>query len=229
MRVPADSSRRVVLNITGSPQSTGSRDWEAFKGEWRGAFRRQADLATVAFEAQEGNPRPTGAAGTLLTVNVHDFRYLSPGARYGFGIMTGNAYIESSASFADLSTGTNFGTRSYSTTSSAWQGVFSAMTEKQVEALAAEMIREIRSASGPVSASSPAATPKASVTSAAPVGKTGDRSHDIERMGAVRECHPAPRAMIIAKGPGFENYSVTCLNGDALTLRCEAAGCRVLR
>ena len=48
--------------------------------------------------------------------------------------MTGNAFIKSKVQFRDLVTGDVLGKRSYDTTSTAWQGVFSAMTEKQVQA-----------------------------------------------------------------------------------------------
>jgi hypothetical protein len=69
---------------------------------------------------------------------------LSSGARFGFGVMTGNAYIDAKIQFADLKSGRPFGERSYNTRSTAWQGIFSAMTEKQVQAIAAEIAREVK-------------------------------------------------------------------------------------
>jgi hypothetical protein len=53
----------------------------------------------MTFDVQEGPPKPTGERGTLLDVHIDDYRYLTPGVRYGFGIMTGNAYIESRIRF----------------------------------------------------------------------------------------------------------------------------------
>jgi len=45
----------------------------------------------ASFTAQDGEPKPTGTPGTLLAVNIADFRLVSAGAHYGFGVMTGNA------------------------------------------------------------------------------------------------------------------------------------------
>ena len=45
--------------------------------------------------------------------------------------------------FADLKTGRAAGTRKYNTTSSAWQGIFSALTTKQVEGMCTEIVKEV--------------------------------------------------------------------------------------
>jgi outer membrane lipoprotein SlyB len=36
-------------------------------------------------------------------------------------------------------------------------------------------------------------------------------------------------ASFVAKGPGFETYSVPCTNGETLIVRCEFGNCRALR
>lgn len=143
IQIPAEASKNVVLNMTGSGVATNSADWEPFKGEWRSAMAAAAAARGATFATQEGAPRAAGEPGTLVVVEVNDYRYLSPGARYGLGVMTGNAFIDSEVRFADLRTGTTLGRRSYDTSSSAWQGVFSPMTGKQVEAISQEVIAEI--------------------------------------------------------------------------------------
>lgn len=143
LQIPAASSKNIVVNITGSDVATRSADWEPFKGEWRGALAAAAASRGARFAAQEGAPRGTREPGTLVTVDVNDYRYLTPGARFGFGVMTGNAYIDTKVRFADLRTGATLGERSYNTSSSAWQGVFSAMTDKQIQAISQEVIAEI--------------------------------------------------------------------------------------
>lgn len=57
----------------------------------------------------------------------------------------------------------------------------------------------------------------------------GQESYQVERMQAVKACNAQPRALLTNKGPGFETYTVTCNNGDSLTVRCEVGACRVLR
>lgn len=143
VRVPAQSSKNIVMNVTGSPTVVQSKDWEAFKGEWRSAMGSAATAAGARFSTQDGAPRPTSEPGTLVVVDVNDYRYLTPGARFGLGVMTGNAYIDTKVRFVDLRTGAPLGERAYNTSSSAWQGIFSAMTDKQVQAISKEVISEI--------------------------------------------------------------------------------------
>jgi hypothetical protein len=143
--IPAASATRLVLNVSGSRLSAGSKDWVAFKEEWRAIFQEQVTAAGIAFEWQEGDARPLGQAGTLLSVQVNDYRYVGIGARIMFGIMTGNAFIDAKLRFSDLNDGALFGEHAYNTSSSAWHGVFAAMTPKQIYAVADEVIRQMKS------------------------------------------------------------------------------------
>lgn len=146
LAIAADSSRLIVMNVTGSETSVTAGDWEQFKGEWRGAMQKAAAESGVHYSPEETGSKSASDAGTLVVVYVNDYRYVSPGARYGLGVMTGNAYIESKVTFSDLKTGAALGARSYNTSSTAWQGVFSAMTEKQVQAICKEIVAQVRSA-----------------------------------------------------------------------------------
>jgi hypothetical protein len=143
IRVGDGATKMLVLNMMGSKDSTESSDWEPFKGLWRQALKEDAVTLGAPFSAQEGEPKSTGEAGTLLVVDVADFRYLSTGMRYGFGVMTGNAFVQAKVSFRDLKTGESWGERSYDTSSTAWQGVFSAMTDKQVRAICKEIVADL--------------------------------------------------------------------------------------
>lgn len=143
--IPKRAASKLVLNVSGSNETTGSDDWEGFKQEWREYFLNQAEDAHIAFEMQEGPPRATGEDGVLLYVFVHDYRFIRPGTRYVTGVMSGNAFIESKLTFSDLRTGESFGSQTASTSSSAWEGIFSAMTNKQVEAIAQDVFKTIKS------------------------------------------------------------------------------------
>jgi hypothetical protein len=144
MAPPPSASSKLVLNVSGTKSSVDSRDWTAFKQEWQENFLEQATIAGVPFEMQDGVPRAMGEDGTLLLVYVEDYRFLRPGTRYAIGVLGGNAYIESKLTFRNLKTGEVLGTRTANTSSSAWQGVFSAMTNKQVEAIAVDVFNEIK-------------------------------------------------------------------------------------
>ena len=50
-----------------------------------------------------------------------------------------------------------------------------------------------------------------------------------ERLARAQTCSGAPMPNLIAKGPGFETYSVACSNGDTMMVRCEFGNCRSLK
>lgn len=143
MHIGNDSSKTIAINIGGSKVAVEAEDWEPFKGEWRTAMKSASAAAGATLSEQEGDPRPLQQPGTLVSIYVDDYRYISPGARYGFGIMTGNAFVDAKVKFSDLNDGHAFGERTYNTSSTAWQGIFSAMTGKQIEAICKEIVSEI--------------------------------------------------------------------------------------
>lgn len=57
----------------------------------------------------------------------------------------------------------------------------------------------------------------------------GTDTFNAERLARSQSCSEQPLASLVAKGPGFETFSVACANGDALAIRCEFGNCRVLR
>ena len=140
IKVGAGATKSIVLSMAGSDAATVSKDWEPFKGLWREAMKEEAASTGASFTTQDGDPAPTGSPGTLLAVNIADFRLVSAGARYGFGALTGNAYVEAQVTFRDLNTGEVWGVRHYDTASSVWQGVLAPMTDKQVRAICKEIV-----------------------------------------------------------------------------------------
>lgn len=60
----------------------------------------------------------------------------------------------------------------------------------------------------------------------APVGKF---TVEVERIAKAEQCHASPTPALSASGPGFENYTIPCANGDALSVRCEFGNCRTLK
>ena len=145
VRVPAASAKKLALNMSGSKAILAANDWAAFKEEWRATFADHAKLAGIAFDLQQGEAKPIGEAGTLLTVYVNDYRMVGIGARIFLGVFTGNAYIDAKAIFTDLATGKeSFGEQAINTTSSAWSGVFAKMTPQQVDAIATQVFAVLK-------------------------------------------------------------------------------------
>jgi hypothetical protein len=50
-----------------------------------------------------------------------------------------------------------------------------------------------------------------------------------ERFARESGCTRDTLATMIGKGPGYENYSFACMNGETLVVRCEFGTCRALK
>ncbi|MDF1483919.1 glycine zipper family protein [Ramlibacter sp. H39-3-26] len=74
-----------------------------------------------------------------------------------------------------------------------------------------------------------AAEAPAWVAPAPPARVIGPDAFSAEQLARTQACGVRPLATLVARGPGFESYSVPCANGDALAIRCEFGNCRVLR
>jgi hypothetical protein len=143
VRPSATATDKVAVVINGSPAAVAGKDWQEFKGEWRGAMAAAAAASRLNFAYYEAEVPPQPAGTTLVKIKVNDYRYISTGARIGLGVFTGNAFIDSDVEFVEQPGGKSLGTRKYSTSSSAWQGVFSAMTDKQLQALSTEIVKDV--------------------------------------------------------------------------------------
>ena len=142
--IPAASTKKVVLVMSGSKAVVEAKDWDAFKKEWRDTFADYAKESGIAFSMSDRAPPPSSDAGTVLAVYVADYRMVGIGARMFLGVMSGNAYIDAKVSYLDLKTGQNFGAQNYNTSSSAWHGVFGKMTPQQVDSIGKQIFSELK-------------------------------------------------------------------------------------
>ena len=56
--------------------------------------------------------------------------------------------------------------------------------------------------------------------------RTGVDTYNAEKLAKSRSCAALPIASLVAKGPGFESYSVACNGGVSIAVRCEFGNCR---
>jgi len=143
IQVPGPSSSEIVVNVTGSDAARGSKDWAGFRQEFINAITAEASAASIRYKAQDGEPKAEGKPGTLVAIDVIDYHWVSTGARFGLGVMTGNAYLNAKVRYLDLATGKSFGEETIDTSSSAWQGIFAPMTDKQLAAAAKEIVGQV--------------------------------------------------------------------------------------
>jgi len=142
-RPSAQAEKQVVLTLKRTDTEQSAEDWAAFKSEWQDALGNIAQEHGASLKmAEEGNARITENA-VLIKGMVKAFRYVSPGKRMAFGVMTGNAYMDIRFEFIEMPAGRALGTRRYSTSSSTMQGIFSPMTDRQVRATADTLWRDL--------------------------------------------------------------------------------------
>jgi hypothetical protein len=152
--VAAGARTSIVVNMDGSQLAKGSSSWNSLTSAFQDGCSAEASATGVPIKFSNGSAHVTGQDGTLVSLYVNDFRYISKGMRIGFGIMTGNAFIDAKATFVDMRSGDVWGDRSYQTKSSAMQGIFSAMTAEQAQAICKSMVDVVSGAEGGSSAKS---------------------------------------------------------------------------
>lgn len=229
--------KTAALLITASPDIQSSADWQTFRAEWRTAFAVAASARSVQFLYLDGAAAAEQPPGTVLArLSVKDYRYLTSGARYGFGIMTGNAFIDADAEFFEFPGRRSMGTRHYTTTSTAWEGIFSAMTDKQVMAISNAMIEDMIG-NGPVlRAERVAVSPVVPAAKNAAKGERPAKRQNPQLSDAYSAEHYAKQvgcaessATFVGKAPGYESYSFQCKTGETMVVRCEWGICRDLK
>jgi hypothetical protein len=132
--------------MTGPKNVVESKDWPEMKREWRETFAEHAKGAGIAYAFLDTAPLPSPEEGTLLLVNVADYRIVGIGMRILFGVMTGNAFIDAQVTFSNLRDGSKFGEQQYNTSSSAWGGKFAKVTPQQVDQIATGIFAELKAA-----------------------------------------------------------------------------------
>jgi len=132
--------------MDGPKSVVDSKDWPEMKREWRETFAEHAKGAGIAFSFADVAPPPSTEEGTLLLVNVADYRIVGIGMRILFGIMTGNAFIDAQVAYTNLRDRSKVGEQQYNTSSSAWGGVFAKVTPQQVDQIATSVFAELKAA-----------------------------------------------------------------------------------
>jgi hypothetical protein len=144
--IPASSARKLVVVMGGPKNMVESKDWTEMKREWRETFADHAKEAGIAYDFVDTAPSPGTEDGTLLSVNINDYRIVGIGMRIFFGAMTGNAFIDAKVTYSNLRDASKFGEQEYNTSSSAWSGIFAKMTPQQVDQIATGVIAQLKAA-----------------------------------------------------------------------------------
>jgi hypothetical protein len=132
-----------VAVVTGGPAVRANGDWQSFLEEWQASLAAAAATAKMPFVfAQDETAIPSNAS-ILVRLTVNDFKYVSTTKRFMLGVMAGNAYMDVDAQYVELPANKLFGSKKFNTSSSAWEGIFSAVTPKQVQTVSEKIVNEV--------------------------------------------------------------------------------------
>ena len=138
-----DATRHLIVVLEPGPGIERDENWAALREEWVTSLSAIAPQRGLRGTVMDRAPGRLGAGDLLVNVRVNEYRYRSQAARYGFGVMTGIDYMYLDLAYKAPPDGRVIGNRSVSTKSTAWQGVFSAMTPKQVEAVVTDIVETV--------------------------------------------------------------------------------------
>jgi hypothetical protein len=140
-----EATKALEVVLVPAPQLQTGDDWTAFREEWQTGLASASAQQNFQATLLKKEPDAVAASSVLARVKVNDYRYVSQAKRYSIGIFSGNAFMDLDVEFLAPPGKRLIGSRKFTTSSSAWQGVFSAMTPKQVEAVTAELVRDVAS------------------------------------------------------------------------------------
>ena len=132
----------LVAVVTGSPSVLSNGDWQDFLKQWQASLANSARTAKLPFHFAKDEAAIPANASILVRLTVNDFRYVSTGKRFALGVMAGNASMDVDAQYIELPANKPFGSKKFNTTSSAWEGIFSAVTPKQVQTVSELIVNE---------------------------------------------------------------------------------------
>lgn len=142
---PQMSGASLVAVVTGSPAMQASSDWSSFLAEWQESLAASAETAQMPFVFVKDEASIPSRTSILVRLTVNDFRYVSTTKRYMLGVMAGNAYMDVDANYIALPANKPLGSKKFNTSSSAWEGIFSAVTPKQVRTVSDLIVKDVAS------------------------------------------------------------------------------------
>lgn len=142
---PASTSRGgIAVVLTGTDAITKSSDWPSLTNDWQELLPDSASETKVnaTFIASENGLSENQTM--LVRIKVNDFRYISTAKRFMLGVMAGNAYMDLDIEYVQLPSRQVVSSKKINTSSSAWEGIFSAVTPKQVNAVSRVVLQDAK-------------------------------------------------------------------------------------
>jgi len=145
---PQKGAGSIAVTLTASSEVKNNDDWKSFFNEWQSAIPDAATDQNATAVVLDDDTSIPSSAKILIRIKVNEFRYVSTTKRYLFGIITGNADMNIEADFLGLPSMQLLGSKNISTTSHTLEGIFSAVTPKQVETVSKLLIQDAQGYTG---------------------------------------------------------------------------------
>lgn len=133
----------LVAVISGSAAVRTNSDWQSFLAEWQASLAASAGTAKMPFIFAKDETAIPSNASILVRLTVNYFKYVSTTERFLLGVIAGNANMDVDAQYIELPDNKPFGSKKFNTTSSAWEGIFSAVTPKQVQTVSEMIVKDV--------------------------------------------------------------------------------------
>lgn len=145
MSFNSESTRHIAVLVNPSSHASSTSEWGRLRQDLRGGLSAAAMKNGVRCELVDTDAKlADSSAGTLVQVNVFNFKYISEEDRVISGIWGGDAFINVEVEFYQLPGKRLIGKRRYSTSTSALEGALSAATSKQASAIGQEVMAELK-------------------------------------------------------------------------------------
>ena len=141
------SAGALVAVVTGSAAAQSNSDWSSFLQEWESSLTDSAVTAKTSLVFAKDETAIPANASVLIRLTVNDFKYVSTTKRFMLGILAGNAFMDVDAQYVELPANKIFDSKKFNTSSSAWEGIFSAVTPKQVRTVSELIVKDVVSTS----------------------------------------------------------------------------------
>ncbi len=145
VHTPAGTSRGGIAVVLSGPDTImKSSDWPSLTNDWRELLPDSASETKVNATFITSESGLSENQTMLVRIKVNDFRYISTAKRFMLGVMAGNAYMDLDIEYVQLPSRQVVSSKKINTSSSAWEGIFSAVTPKQVNAVSRVVLQDAK-------------------------------------------------------------------------------------
>jgi len=144
LAVSAPAKAKVAVKVQAAPGMVASGSWEALRADWRDGMALAAGQRGMSLEWLQAEQQPDNTPGVLALVKVRHFRHMDTTERLLGGILVGDAFVNAEVEFFEWPANKRLGSRVYNSSTSFKEGIFSATSRKQVQAISEEIVSEIQ-------------------------------------------------------------------------------------